>query len=93
VLLLLALAGVTPDEIAYDYELSNERLPPFWAERGLDDQRPLIREILRRRNTTARALVLDLLASVDVEARLRSGGLADWELDAVRSRLLDGPHP
>ncbi len=33
-LLLLALVGVEPEEIAADYELSNARLGPAWAVRG-----------------------------------------------------------
>ena len=88
-LLLLALVGVPPDEIASDYELSNARLPPFWAARGWEDQRPEIEAILARRQTTARALLLELLTSLDAEASLRSAGLGDGEIAAVRARLLE----
>ena len=48
----------------------------------------MIAEILRRKNTSARELILDLLASFDVEAYLRSAGLGDDDLAAVRARLL-----
>ena len=89
-LLLLALVGVAPEEIADDYELSNERLPPFWAARGEGDQRPMIEAILARRNTSARILLLELLASLDVEAYLLSASLGEADLAAVRARLL-GP--
>jgi protein tyrosine/serine phosphatase len=88
-LLLLVLAGVVPEDIVSDYELSNVRLRRFWAERGEEDQGPVIEQILTRKGTSARDLLLDLLASLDVDAYLRSGGLRDSDLDAVRARLLD----
>jgi protein-tyrosine phosphatase len=87
-LLVLALAGVETEEIAADYELSNERLPPFWIARGMEDQRPEVGAILARRRTTARALVLDLLESFDAAAYLRAAGLADDELARIRTRLV-----
>ena len=86
--LLLALAGVVPEDIVADYELSNVRLQRLWARQGEDDQSAVIAEILRRKNTSARELLLDLLASFDVEAYLRSAGLGDDDLAAVRARLL-----
>jgi protein-tyrosine phosphatase len=52
-LLLLALADVEPNEIVADYELSNRRLPPFWAAHGMEDQRAETAEILGRRHTSA----------------------------------------
>jgi protein-tyrosine phosphatase len=87
-LVVLALVGVVPEDIASDYELSNLRLPPFWAARREDDQRPLIDEILARKRTSARALLFDILASLDAEDYLHSGGLREHELAAVRGRLL-----
>ena len=86
--LLLALVGVTPEEIVADYELSNFRLRPFWAERGITDQRPLIEEILANRNTSARRLLLTLLDRLDADAYLRAAGLTDDDLAAVRNRLV-----
>jgi protein-tyrosine phosphatase len=87
-LLVLALAGVEPEEIAADYELSNERLPPFWVARGMEDQRAEIAAILARRETSARALILDLLDGFDATAYLRAAGLTDDELARVRRRLV-----
>ncbi len=87
-LLLLALASVRADDIASDYELSTERLRAFWAARGEEDQGPEIEVLLARANTTARALLLDILASLDVHAYLRSAGLSEDDLGAVRSRLV-----
>jgi protein-tyrosine phosphatase len=87
--LLLALADVTPDEIASDYELSNIRLRPRWVELGEEDQSAWAEERLRRANTSARALILATLASLDVDAYLRAGGLGDDDLSAIRARLLE----
>ena len=89
-LLLLALVRVEADDIAADYELSTERLRAFWAARGEEDQGPEIEGLLARANTTARALILDILASLDVEAYLRAAGLSADDLVAVRTCLV-GP--
>jgi protein tyrosine/serine phosphatase len=87
-LLLLALAAVDPEDIASDYELSNIHLRPFWAQRGEADQGPLIERILARKSTSARDLIVELLASLDVNAYLLDAGLGEDDLAAVRSRLL-----
>jgi protein-tyrosine phosphatase len=89
-MLLLALVGVTPDAIAADYALSNARLWPAWAARGVADQRPIIAAILRRKCTSARALLRSLTASLDAAAYLRAAGLRDDDIAAVRARLLSG---
>jgi protein-tyrosine phosphatase len=81
---------VRPEEIVRDYEVSNLRLPARWAARSEENQVPAIEAILRRSGTTARALILDLLESLDAEAYLRRAGLAPEDLDAVRARLLGG---
>ena len=90
-LLLLALAGVVPEEIAADYEMSNPRLGPMWAARGMEDQGSEIEAILARKNTTARALLLDILASLDADAYLHAAGVGAANLAAVRARLLEPP--
>lgn len=72
-MLLLALAGVEPEEILMDYELS------------IDPQRD---ELLAGVNTTTRAVILDALAGLDVERYLLSGGATPADLAAVRQRLL-----
>ncbi len=76
------------DDIAFDYELSTERLRAFWAVRGEEDQCPEIEGLLARVGTTARALLLDLLAWLDVDAYLRAAGLSEDDLGAVRARLV-----
>jgi protein-tyrosine phosphatase len=87
-LLLLALVRVEPEEIVADYELSDTRLPGFWAERGMRDQRPVIAQLLEAKETSARAVLLELLAALDAEAFLRAAGLSDAELTALREGLL-----
>ena len=88
-LLVLALAGVHPDDIALDYELSAARLPARFAARGMEDQNAEIEAILRRKNVTIRGLILDLLRSVNLEAHLRSAGLSDGDVTVLRDRFLE----
>lgn len=88
-MLLLALVGVAPDDLAADYELSADRLPPPGARPGGNGRRWSPQEALTRRNTTARAVLLATLEAVDVEAHLRAGGLRDDQVAAVRARLLE----
>lgn len=72
-LLLLTLAGVTPDEIVADYELSPD---------------PVRDEILARERCTVREAILSTLANLDIENYLRAGGASREDLAAVRNRLL-----
>ena len=72
-LLLLTLAGVLPDEILADYELSPD------PERA---------ELLARQQSSVREAVLGALAGLDIESYLYSGGLSQEELVKVRRRLL-----
>jgi protein-tyrosine phosphatase len=88
--LLLALVGVSADDIAADYTLSAARLAPAWADLGVGDQDAKISALLARENTTAREAILATLASVDIAAYLRRIGLSDPQLAAIRDRLL-GP--
>jgi protein-tyrosine phosphatase len=87
-ILLLALAGVTPEAIAADYALSGERLRALYAARGEDDDGAQLDAFLARRGTTAQALVVALLAEVDIEAHLRAAGLTDADVTALRRRLV-----
>jgi len=73
-LLLLALAGVSPDEIVADYALS------------VDPERE---EILAREHTTTRETILATLASLDVDNYLCTGGLSQDDLDAIRVRFIE----
>jgi len=71
-MLLLALMGVAPEDIAADYCLSPALKEEFLAGRG----------------TSSRELIVSTLEQVDVEAVLRAGGLEDADLDRLRERLL-----
>jgi hypothetical protein len=88
-MLLLALVGVTLEDIAADYALSDDRLPARYAARGEPDQRPLLEAFLAELGTTAPEIIVELLAGLDVEARLRDAGLTGDDVAALRGRLLD----
>ena len=99
-MLLLTLAGVAPEDIADDYELSAGRLPPLDSvallssaslvnprtPRQLEDD--LATECRRRAARSDRDAVLATLASLDVAACLRTAGLDDDDLTAIRTRLV-----
>jgi hypothetical protein len=72
-LLLLALVGVTPDDIIADYELSPD---------------PYRDELLAREHSSVREAILSTLAGLDVARYLGMGGATQDDLAAVRKRLL-----
>lgn len=72
-LLLLALAGVIPDDIIADHELSPD------PERA---------EILAREHSSVRDALLGALAGLDLDRYLRMGGASQEDLDSIRRRLL-----
>ncbi|GAA0331928.1 tyrosine-protein phosphatase [Actinoallomurus spadix] len=79
-MLLLLLAGVLPEEIVADYELSNRYM-------ALNAPRYCTLNVLARHGTTEREAVLAVLDALDAAAYLRDAGLRDGEIQAVRSRL------
>jgi protein-tyrosine phosphatase len=90
-MLLLALVGVAPADVAADYELSSDRVRTLLHRLGQEDHVGEIEEFLRREGTSAREAVISTLTALDVEAHLRGGGLGDGDLAAVRARLLEPP--
>jgi protein-tyrosine phosphatase len=72
-LLLLALAGVSPEDIVADYELSVD---------------PVREELLAGQHTTTHETILATLASLDIDEYLLAGGLSQTDLDAVRARFV-----
>jgi protein-tyrosine phosphatase len=75
-MVLLALAGVAPEEIAADYRLSgNDEGDEFLAGRG----------------TSSTEVILETLDGLDVETYLRASGVNDADLAAIRRRL-SAPH-
>ena len=75
-MLALTLAGVAPEDVAAEYCISNDCLPDHDAA-----------EFLSARDTSAAEVIVSTLASLDVPAQLRRGGLADDDLARLRSRL------
>ncbi len=86
-LLLLALADVTPDAIAADYDLSAEAVKPLYAAMGAEDQGPVIAALLAERGTTTAAAIRETLDGFDVERYLLGAGVGSAHLDDVRHRL------
>ncbi len=72
-LLLLALIGVTVNDMVADYELSRD------PERDA---------ILAHENTSVRETILGAIEGLDVDHYLRLGGISRDNLTAVRKRLL-----
>jgi hypothetical protein len=87
-MLLLTLLGAASQAIADDYLLSAKHLESFWQQQGLPNQDRAIAEKVDREGATLRQLVYECLASIDVHALLRMGGLSDTDLDRLRSRML-----
>lgn len=73
-LLLLALAGVSPEDIVADYELSVD---------------PVREELLAGKHTTTSEVILSTLASLTIDEYLLSGGLSQNDLNAIRTRFLE----
>lgn len=72
-LLLLSLAGVTPEDMIADFELS-----PDPERDGL----------LAREHSSVRDAIQSALAGLDIDSYLRMGGVSQDDLTAVRRRLL-----
>ncbi|KNE81020.1 MULTISPECIES: tyrosine-protein phosphatase [Streptomyces] len=89
-LLLLALAGASPADIAADYLLSNDRLDArFFTALGIPDHRQDIADYLERKGTTAEQALLATLDGFDTAARLGPAGLTPDDVSALRTRLLE----
>jgi hypothetical protein len=76
-LLLLALVGVTPDEILADYELSFELSPDPYRD-----------ELLAREHSSVREALLSALEGLNIDRYLCMGGASQEDLVAIRKRLL-----
>lgn len=88
VALALALVGADADALADDYELTNERLAPRYAELPADRELPVGRE-----NPPTRDVILEALRHLhsrhgSVEAYLAAGGLTPGHVRALRARLV-----
>jgi len=72
-LLMLALAGVSPDDIIADYELSPD---------------PYRDELLAQQHSSVRDAILSAIAGLNIDSYLSMGGVSKDDLAAVRKRLL-----
>jgi protein-tyrosine phosphatase len=87
-LLLLSLAGVTPEAIAADYELTFSQLGPLYAALGLGQEEQDVHEYLASRRTTVSETITSLVRDLDVAEYLAAAGVPDDDIDALRIRLL-----
>jgi protein-tyrosine phosphatase len=87
-MLVLALVGVEPQEIARDHAISTERLRRLYQARGEEDQGPALDGFLRRRGTSGGQVIVETLAGLDVEETLLAEQLDPDDLSALRDRLI-----
>jgi len=85
-MIVLSLLGVGPDAVAADYSLSADALAVRYAARGEEDQGPILRAFLAQQGTTAEAIIVELLSTLDIEAHLRRAGLTEQPVLALRYR-------
>jgi protein-tyrosine phosphatase len=87
-LLLLSLAGVAPEAIVADYELTFGQLAPLNAALGLEQGEFDVRGYLKSRGTTVSGAITSLLRDLDVTEYLGDAGVSGDDIDALRRRLL-----
>jgi protein-tyrosine phosphatase len=87
-LLLLSLAGVTPEAIVADYELTFGQLAPLFAALSLEQDEPDTREYLTSRGTTVSETIAALIRDLDVAGYLAATGVSGADIDTLRRRLL-----
>lgn len=91
--LLLRLLGVPVADIAADYSLSAENLRPSWTQWVDDAGDEQEREVRRRLVASPEEAMVEVLETLErehgsVRAYLLSAGVAQEELELVRSRML-----
>ncbi len=86
-LVLLTLAGATPEEIIADYLLSYDRMKQRYDELGARDQFTAVIELLASRGTSIEASLTSTIASLKMPGFLLRNGLSDAELAVVHTRL------
>jgi protein-tyrosine phosphatase len=86
-LVLLTLAGATPEEIIADYLLTYDRMKQRYADIGAPDQLAAVTELLASRGTTIEASLASTIASLTMPDFLLGNGLPGTELAALRARL------
>jgi protein-tyrosine phosphatase len=86
-LVLLTLAGATPEQIIADYLLSYDRMKQRFDDMGARDQLTAVRELLASRDTTIEASLTSTIAALPMPGFLLENGLSATELAALRTRL------
>lgn len=86
-MLLLQLAGASPEAIADDYEQAVRGINAFHATQAHPREKPLTAEQEDARVADGRKELLRALDGFDAEQYLRSAGLSPAELGRLRSRL------
>ncbi|MFC3452304.1 tyrosine-protein phosphatase [Amycolatopsis speibonae] len=98
-LVLLTLAGATPEEIIADYLLTYDRMKQRYDELGFRDQLTAVNDVLAARDTTIEASLTSTITSLTMPDFLLGNGLSDAELAALQARLTtlkkakEGPKP
>jgi protein-tyrosine phosphatase len=87
-LLLLSLAGVTPEAIVADYEVTLGQLAPLYAALGIKGHEWDVRAHLKSRGTTVSEAITSLVRGIDVAGYLAAAGVPEADVDALRRRLL-----
>jgi len=89
--LLLALAGAAPEDIAADYDLSLVCLAERIRLEEGEARQTYTERVLARRNTTSRVLIEELLGGIEIQDYLREAGVEDCETEALRTRIVGLP--
>ncbi|MCI2422048.1 tyrosine-protein phosphatase [Saccharopolyspora sp. K220] len=82
------VVGVSLADIADDH-VSHLRRAELCARLDLGDDTPAIDRLIAEHGTTAHQVIHEVVTSRDMAAYLRSGGLSEADLTALRERLLD----
>ncbi|MBX3229477.1 MAG: tyrosine-protein phosphatase [Labilithrix sp.] len=87
-MLVLAVLGVSADEIAADYVESYARVTTMQSARGEPDEGKALRAHMTTQGTDAPTVLRRILATLDVEATLKRGGATDADFTTLRTRAL-----
>lgn len=90
-LLLLSLAGATPEEIAADYALSEERMTPVFTAVGRGEEVTEQAAAYRTHATTPYAEMLKVARWFDAAAYLAAAGVPEATVAALRARATGQP--
>lgn len=88
-LLLLALVGVSAEDIAADYLLSGPNMAPLYLELGYGDPLAQTADLHARKGITPLQCITDTIATLDGTSYLTAAGVSKKDLTALQHRLLD----